>query len=71
VQHKKDTSTLQDVHTKAISRVVHSKARSVITNPQFQGEIHEKALSAFHKKFRSQSHDKATSQASRSGSQTQ
>jgi peptidoglycan hydrolase-like protein with peptidoglycan-binding domain len=71
VQHKKDTSTLQDVHTKAISRVVHSKARSVITNPQFQGEIHDKALSAFHKKFRSQSHDKATSQASRSGSQTQ
>jgi hypothetical protein len=71
VQHKKDTSTLQDVHTKAISRVVHSKARSAITNPQFQGETHEKALSAFHKKFRSQSHDKATSQASRSGGQTQ
>ena len=71
VQHKKDTSTLQDVHTKAISRVVHSKARSVITNPQFQGETHDKALSAFHKKFRSQSHDKATSQASRSGGQTQ
>jgi hypothetical protein len=51
------------VHTKAISRVVHSKARSVITNPQFQGDTHDKALSEFHKKYRSQSHDTTTSQA--------
>lgn len=63
VQHRKGSSTLLEVHTKAISRVVHSKARSVITNPQFQGDTHDKALSEFHKKYRSQSHDTTTSQA--------
>lgn len=63
VQHSKQTTKLSKVHSKDVSRVVHSKAKSAITNPDFQGEVHDKGLSRFHKKFTSSTHDKKITKA--------
>ena len=63
VQHAKQTTKLSKVHSKDVSRVVHSKAKSAITNPDFQGEVHDKGLSRFHKKYTSSTHDKKITKA--------
>ncbi len=63
VQHAKQTTKLSKVHSKDVSRVVHSKAKSAITNPDFQGEVHNKGLSSFHKKYTSSAHDKKITKA--------
>lgn len=63
VQHAKRTTGLSKVHSKDISRVIHSKARSAITNRDFRGEVHDKGLSRFHKKYTSSTHDKKITKA--------